>query len=144
MPDIVDTVMSAGTFSTLVNAITIAGWDTALKSPGLFTVFAPSCNAFAKLPSGIVESLLEDVSTLRKILEYHVVAGKITASEVVKLDSTPTTEGGDLLISSFMTQPNSYLHQLNSNSLQWRKKRIVSSVGSVSVSDQPMQPQEIL
>jgi uncharacterized surface protein with fasciclin (FAS1) repeats len=100
MPDIVDTAMSAGTFSTLVNAITIAGLDTALKSPGPFTVFAPSDDAFAKLPSGTVESLLQDVSTLRKILEYHVVSGKILASEVVKLSTASTVEGGELQISS--------------------------------------------
>jgi uncharacterized surface protein with fasciclin (FAS1) repeats len=100
MPDILDTAMSAGTFSTLVNAITVAGLDTALKSPGPFTVFAPSDDAFAKLPSGTVESLLEDISTLRKILEYHVVSGKVSASEVVKLNSTPTVEGGELRISS--------------------------------------------
>jgi uncharacterized surface protein with fasciclin (FAS1) repeats len=100
MADIVDTAMSAGTFSTLVNAITIAGLDTALKSPGPFTVFAPSDDAFAKLPSGTVESLLEDVSTLRKILEYHVVSGKVTAGEVAKLDKTETVEGGELPISS--------------------------------------------
>jgi uncharacterized surface protein with fasciclin (FAS1) repeats len=100
MPDILDTAMSAGTFSTLVNAITVAGLDTALKSPGPFTVFAPSDDAFAKLPSGTVESLLEDVSTLRTILEYHVVSGKVPASEVIKLSSTPTVEGGELQISS--------------------------------------------
>jgi uncharacterized surface protein with fasciclin (FAS1) repeats len=100
MPDIVDTAMSAGTFSTLVNAITVAGLDTALKSPGPFTVFAPSDDAFAKLPSGTVESLIEDIPTLRKILEYHVVAGKVTASEVTKLDKATTVEGGDIPINS--------------------------------------------
>jgi uncharacterized surface protein with fasciclin (FAS1) repeats len=93
MPDIVDTAMSTGTFSTLVNAITVAGLDTALKSPGPFTVFAPSDEAFSKLPSGTVESLLEDVSTLRKILEYHVVSGKVTAEEVAKLNTATTVAG---------------------------------------------------
>jgi len=100
MPDIVDTAMSAGTFSTLVTAITTAGLDTALKSPGPFTVFAPSDDAFSKLPSGTVESLLEDVSTLRKILEYHVVAGKLTASEVSNLNTATTIEGSDVKITS--------------------------------------------
>jgi uncharacterized surface protein with fasciclin (FAS1) repeats len=100
MPDIVDTAMSAGTFSTLVNAITIAGLDTALKSPGPFTVFAPSDNAFSKLPSGTIESLLEDIPTLRKILEYHVIAGKVTANEVVNFNTVRSTEGEDISISS--------------------------------------------
>jgi uncharacterized surface protein with fasciclin (FAS1) repeats len=98
MPDIVDTAMSTGIFSTLVNAITVTGLDTALKSPGPFTVFAPSDEAFSKLPSGTVESLLEDVLTLRKILEYHVVSGKITADEVVKLNIATTVAGEDVEI----------------------------------------------
>ena len=98
MPDIVDTAMSAGTFSTLVNAVTIAGLDTALKSPGPFTVFAPSDDAFSKLPSGTVESLLEDIPTLRQILEYHVVSGKVTASDVTSLKTAKTVLGEDLKI----------------------------------------------
>lgn len=98
MPDIVDTAMSAGTFNTLVTAITTAGLDSALKSPGPFTVFAPSDDAFSKLPSGTVESLLEDVLTLRKILEYHVVLGKVMAADVVKLSKATTTEGSDVTI----------------------------------------------
>jgi uncharacterized surface protein with fasciclin (FAS1) repeats len=93
MPDIVDTAINAGTFSTLVTAVTTAGLDTALKGPGPFTVFAPTDEAFSKLPSGTVESLLEDAIELRKILEYHVISGKVMASDVVKLDSVTTVEG---------------------------------------------------
>lgn len=100
MPDIVDTAMSAGTFSTLVTAITVAGLDTALKAEGPFTVFAPSDDAFSKLPSGTVESLLEDVLTLRKILEYHVVSGKVLAADVTKLDKATTIEGSDVKINA--------------------------------------------
>ena len=98
MPDIVDTAMTAGTFTTLVAAVTAAGLDTALKSPGPFTVFAPSDDAFSKLPSGTVESLLQDILTLRKILEYHVVSGKVMAADVVKLDKATTVEGSDVKI----------------------------------------------
>ena len=98
MPDIVDTAMTAGTFTTLVAAITAAGLDTALKSPGPFTVFAPSDDAFSKLPSGTVEALLQDILTLRKILEYHVVSGKVMAADVVKLDKATTVEGSDVKI----------------------------------------------
>jgi uncharacterized surface protein with fasciclin (FAS1) repeats len=98
MPDIVDTAMSAGIFSTLVAAVTAAGLADTLKSPGPFTVFAPSDDAFSKLPSGTVEALLQDILTLRKILEYHVVSGKVTAADVVKLHSATTVEGSDVKI----------------------------------------------
>lgn len=98
MPDIVDTAMSAGTFSTLVAAVTAAGLADTLKSPGPFTVFAPNDDAFSKLPSGTVEALLQDILTLRKILEYHVVSGKVTAADVVKLTQATTVEGSDVKI----------------------------------------------
>lgn len=98
MPDIVDTAISTGTFNTLVTAVTTAGLDTALKEPGPFTVFAPTDEAFSKLPSGTVESLLENVMELRKILEYHVVSGKVMAADVVKLDSVTTAEGSTIKI----------------------------------------------
>lgn len=98
MPDIVDTAINAGTFSTLVTAITTAGLDTALKGSGPFTVFAPTDEAFSKLPSGKVESLLEDILSLRKVLEYHIISGKIQAAEVAKLNLVTTTEGSTLKI----------------------------------------------
>ena len=98
MPDIVDTAINAGTFNTLVTAITAAGLDTALKGEGPFTVFAPTDEAFSKLPSGTVEALLEDVIQLRKVLEYHVVTGKVMAADVVKLESATTTEGSTVKI----------------------------------------------
>lgn len=98
MPDIVDTAINAGTFNTLVTAITTAGLDTTLKGPGPFTVFAPTDEAFSKLPSGTVESLLEDILQLRKVLEYHVVSGKVTAADVVKLDSATTASGSTVKI----------------------------------------------
>jgi len=98
MPDIVDTAMSAGIFSTLVAAVTAAGLADTLKSPGPFTVFAPSDDAFSKLPSGTVEALLQDILTLRKILEYHVVSGKVTAADVVKLTKATAAEGSDVKI----------------------------------------------
>jgi uncharacterized surface protein with fasciclin (FAS1) repeats len=98
MPDIVDTAINAGTFNTLVAAVTAAGLDTTLKGAGPFTVFAPTDEAFSKLPSGTVESLLEDPIELRKILEYHVVTGKVMAADVVKLQSATTAQGSDVKI----------------------------------------------
>ena len=98
MPDIVDTAINAGSFNTLVTAITTAGLDTALKGSGPFTVFAPTDEAFSKLVSGTVESLLQDIPKLRQILEYHVFSGKVMAADVVKKDSVPTLEGSSLKI----------------------------------------------
>ncbi|MBN3890312.1 MAG: fasciclin domain-containing protein [Nostoc sp. JL31] len=100
MPDIIDTAINAGTFNTLVTAITTAGLDTALKGSGPFTVFAPTDEAFSKLPSGTVEALLEDVLELRKVLEYHVVAQKIVAVDLAQLSEVTTTQGTDLKIDS--------------------------------------------
>ena len=91
--DIVDTAVSAGNFKTLVAAVKAAGLVETLKGPGPFTVFAPTDEAFAKLPAGTVKSLLKDPVALKKILTYHVVAGKVMAAEVVKMESAPTVEG---------------------------------------------------
>ena len=98
MPDIVDTAINAGSFNTLVTAITAAGLDTALKGEGPFTVFAPTDEAFSKLASGTVESLLQDIPKLRQILEYHVASGKVMAADVVKTNSVSTVEGSSLKI----------------------------------------------
>ncbi len=98
MPDIVDTAINAGSFNTLVAAVTAAGLDTALKEPGPFTVFAPTDEAFSKLPSGTFESLLEDIPQLRKILEYHVVSGLVMSKDIVKLNEATTVSGSTVKI----------------------------------------------
>ncbi|MBD0363888.1 MAG: fasciclin domain-containing protein, partial [Coleofasciculus sp. C3-bin4] len=82
MADIVDTAVSAGSFNTLVTAVKAAGLVETLKGPGPFTVFAPTDEAFAKLPKGTVDSLLNDIPQLTKILKYHVVSGKVLSSDV--------------------------------------------------------------
>lgn len=93
MANIVETAQSAGTFKTLVAAVTAAGLAETLSSPGPFTVFAPNDAAFAKLPAGTVESLLADIPKLTKILTYHVVSGDVRAADVVKLHEAKTVEG---------------------------------------------------
>lgn len=98
MADIVDTAISAGSFNTLVAAVKAAGLVDTLKGPGPFTVFAPTDDAFAKLPAGTVDALLKDIPKLTKILTYHVVSGKVMAADVVKLKSATTVEGSDLKI----------------------------------------------
>ena len=98
MHDIIDTAVAAGTFKTLAAAVTAAGLVATLKGPGPFTVFAPSDEAFAKLPAGTVESLLKDIPKLAAILTYHVVAGKVMAADVMKMDGkTAATVNGALL-----------------------------------------------
>ncbi len=98
MADIVDTAVNAGSFNTLVAAVKAAGLVDTLKGPGPFTVFAPTDDAFAKLPAGTVDSLLKDIPKLKKILTYHVVSGKVTSADVVKLTSANTVEGSSLKI----------------------------------------------
>lgn len=98
MADIVDTAVQAGSFGTLVAAIKAAGLVDTLKGKGPFTVFAPTDEAFAKLPEGTVDSLLKDIPQLKKILTYHVVSGKVMAADVVKLKSAKTVEGSDVAI----------------------------------------------
>lgn len=100
--DIVETAISNGSFTTLVAALDAAGLVETLQGDGPFTVFAPTDEAFAKLPAGTVENLLlpENKARLTAILTYHVVAGKVTAAEVVKLDSATTVNGQDVRIQS--------------------------------------------
>jgi uncharacterized surface protein with fasciclin (FAS1) repeats len=99
--DIVDTAV-AGNFTTLVTAVKAAGLVDTLKGPGPFTVFAPTDEAFAKLPPGTLESLLkpENRAKLRRILMYHVVAGKVSSQDVVKLHSAKTAEGANVKIAA--------------------------------------------
>jgi uncharacterized surface protein with fasciclin (FAS1) repeats len=97
-PDIVDTAVAAGNFNTLVAAVKAAGLAEALKGEGPFTVFAPTDEAFAKLPEGTVEALLQDKDKLAAILTYHVVAGKVMAADVVNLTQAKTLQGGSIAI----------------------------------------------
>ena len=98
LADIVDTAVSAGSFTTLVAAVKAAGLVDTLKGAGPFTVFAPTDEAFAKLPEGTVEALLKDIPKLTKILTYHVVSGKVLAADVVNLKSAKTVEGSEVKI----------------------------------------------
>jgi uncharacterized surface protein with fasciclin (FAS1) repeats len=98
--DIVDTAVAAGSFNTLATALKAAGLVETLKGPGPFTVFAPTDEAFAKLPAGTLESLLkpENKAKLAGILTFHVVAGKVMAADVVKLTSAKTVNGQSVKI----------------------------------------------
>lgn len=96
--DIVDTAMADAKFSTLVSALKAAALVETLKGPGPYTVFAPTDDAFKKLPPGTLDALLKDAPKLKKVLLYHVVPGKKMAKEVVTLKSTKTAEGTELTI----------------------------------------------
>ena len=96
--DIVETAVAAGSFKTLATALTAAGLIETLKSKGPFTVFAPTDEAFAKIPPAALEALLKDKAALTKVLTYHVVAGKVMAKDVVKLSTAKTVEGADVAI----------------------------------------------
>ena len=100
--DIVDTAITVGQFNTLAKALQVAGLIDTLKGKGPFTVFAPTDEAFAKLPGGTVEELMkpENKAKLVAILTYHVVPGEIKASDVVKLTSAKTVNGEPLKVTS--------------------------------------------
>ena len=100
--DIVETAAAAGSFTTLAKALKAADLVETLKGPGPFTVFAPTDEAFAKLPAGTLESLLkpENKSKLRRILTYHVVAGRVMASDVAKLESAKSVSGDTIQVAA--------------------------------------------
>ena len=115
MADIVDTAVSAGNFKTLVAAVTAAGLGPTLKGTGPFTVFAPSDDAFAKLPVGTVDALLKDIPTLTKILTYHVVPGKVDAATASTMGgkNVKTVEGSDVRITVVTDSYRGNLYQNN-------------------------------
>ena len=100
--DIVDTAIAAGSFKTLAAALQAADLVATLKGTGPFTVFAPTDEAFAKLPAGTVEMLLkpENKAKLKRILTYHVVAGKVMAADVTKMSSAKAVSGDTLTIAA--------------------------------------------
>ncbi len=101
MKDIVDTAVGAGTFKTLVAAVTAAGLVETLKGTGPFTVFAPSDDAFAKLPKGTVEDLLkpENKAKLASVLTYHVLSSKVMAADIAgKKMNAKTVQGSEIAV----------------------------------------------
>jgi len=96
--NIVETAVSAGQFKTLATALEAAGLIETMSSGGPFTVFAPTDEAFTKLPEGTIESLLEDKDQLTNILKYHVVSGKVMSKDVAGMDSAETLLGKSITI----------------------------------------------
>jgi uncharacterized surface protein with fasciclin (FAS1) repeats len=100
--NIVETAVAAGSFKTLAKALEASDLVSTLTGPGPFTVFAPTDEAFAKLPAGTLESLLkpENKEKLRRVLTYHVVPGKVMASDVVKLQSAKAVSGDTIAVNA--------------------------------------------
>jgi uncharacterized surface protein with fasciclin (FAS1) repeats len=133
--DIVDTAI-AGKFNTLVAALKAADLVDTLKGPGPFTVFAPTDEAFSKLPAGVLEDLLkpENKAKLQSVLTYHVVPGKVMSSEIVKLDSAKTAAGDTIKIK---TTDNGVMV----NDAHVVKADIAASNGVVHVIDKVILPE---
>jgi uncharacterized surface protein with fasciclin (FAS1) repeats len=138
MADIVDTAVAAGNFKTLVTAVKAAGLVDTLKSKGPFTVFAPTDEAFAKLPKGTVEGLLKDIPKLKAVLTYHVVAGKVMAADVVKLKTAKTVQGQDVKIDASKW----HLHKnVKINDANIIKADIATDNGVIHVIDKVILPE---
>ncbi len=137
MPDIVELAIQAGNFNTLVKAVQAAGLVDTLKGPGPFTVFAPTDEAFAKLPKGTLDGLLQDPTKLRNILLYHVVPGKAMAAEVVKLKMVKTVQGQELKIDAARW----HLHRhIKVNHADIMQQDIVASNGVCHAIDEVLIP----
>jgi uncharacterized surface protein with fasciclin (FAS1) repeats len=98
MADIVETAINAGSFNTLVKAVEAADLVDILKSPGPYTVFAPIDEAFARMPEGMLDSLLQDIPKLKKILTYHVLFGDVRTDNLLELEEAETVEGSIVTI----------------------------------------------
>jgi len=133
--NIVEVASSAGSFNTLVAAVKAAGLVETLSGPGPFTVFAPTDEAFAKLPAGTVDDLLkpENKEQLVKVLTYHVVPGQVMAADVVTLTSATTVQGQNLSIDT-----SSGVKVNNANVVQ---TDIAASNGVIHVIDTVLLPQ---
>lgn len=130
--DIVQTATDAGNFGTLLTAVQAAGLEDTLKGDGPFTLFAPTDEAFAQIPADQLNALLQDKAALTKVLTYHVVAGKVMARDVVKLDSARTVEGQSIAIST--------MDGVKVNDANVIKTDIMASNGVIHVIDKVIIP----
>ena len=137
MKNIVEAAIDAGSFNTLVAAVKAADLVKTLSSPGPFTVFAPTDEAFAKLPEGTIDALLKDKAKLTSILTYHVVSGKVMANDVKTLSSAVTVQGQELSIDA----KRWHLHRnVKVNGANVTKTDIECSNGVIHVIDKVLMP----
>jgi len=130
--DIVDTAIAAGSFNTLATALSEADLIDALKSQGPFTVFAPTDEAFSKIPADQLEAIMADKELLTSILSYHVVSGKVMAKDVANISSAATLQGTNINISTD--------NGVTINNAKVIKTDIVSSNGVIHVIDTVLLP----
>jgi uncharacterized surface protein with fasciclin (FAS1) repeats len=131
--DIVDTAVAAGSFKTLAAALQAAGLVDTLKGKGPFTVFAPTDEAFAKIPKAALDALIADKAKLAKVLTYHVVAGKVMAADVMKIKEAKTVEGQMLKIDTSSG--------VKVNNAKVVKADVEASNGVIHVIDTVLMPQ---
>ena len=98
MADIIETAVKAGSFNTLIKVLEAADLADILKSSGPYTVFAPVDEVFARMPEGMLDSWLQDIPKLKKILTYHVVFGDVRSDDLLEIEEAPTVEGSVLVI----------------------------------------------
>jgi uncharacterized surface protein with fasciclin (FAS1) repeats len=132
MKNIVETAVASDQFKTLVAAVKAAGLVDTLNGDGPFTVFAPTDDAFAKLPKGTVEGLLKDLPKLKSVLTYHVVAGKVMAKDVAGVKSAKTVQGAELRVDAN--------HGVKINNATVTKADIEASNGVIHVIDAVLIP----
>ena len=132
MKNIVEIAAGFDQFKTLVAAVKAAGLVETLQGAGPFTVFAPTDDAFAKLPAGTVEGLLQDLPKLNRVLTYHVVAGKVMAKDVAGVKSAKTVEGGELRVDAN--------HGVKINNATVTKADVEASNGVIHVIDTVLIP----
>jgi len=137
MPDIVDTAIAAGNFTTLVAAVKVAGLAETLKSPGPFTVFAPNDAAFNRLPVGTIDELLKDIPKLKSILAYHVIAGKMLSSEIENMNTAKTVEGDEVCI---ISSKRFFHRNFKVNDAEIIKSDIIADNGVIHVIDRVLVP----
>ena len=132
MKNIVEIAADSNQFKTLVAAVKAAGLAETLQGPGPFTVFAPTDDAFARLPAGTVEGLLNDLPKLKGVLTYHVVAGMVLAKDVSGLKHAKTVQGGDIHVDAS--------HGVKINNAKVTQADIEASNGVIHVIDTVLMP----
>jgi uncharacterized surface protein with fasciclin (FAS1) repeats len=133
MADLVETAIAAGNFNTLINAAKAVDFLETLKSPGSFTLFAPTDEAFANLPEGTLDLLLQDIPKLRKIVAYHIASGDVRSDDLVQINEAETLEGSIVAIES----ANGKFKVNNANVL---KTDVLTDNGVIHIIDAVLMP----
>jgi len=140
MGDIVEIAVASGSFKMLVTAINAAGLVDTLKSKGPFTVFAPTDNAFRKLPKGEVEKLLKDPTKLKDVLNYHIAPGRIMATDIVNLKSLKTAQGQEVSIDASRWHLHRHVRVDDASII---KADVIADNGVIHVIDEVLFPEEL-